>query len=246
MSTKFNQKSAQWKGFRKVLAMGTLLLVSAGLSGIAPSVSTTSAVGDSHGDWYVDSNVDSSGDGTSEGKAFKTIDEAIDNGATNAGDTIQVLEGTYSGFEVDKSVKIVGPKHEIHPQDMSENVPTPNPDRLSGVGEAVINGMVTFGADIDDITISGFKIVTPNAAAGVKATTSDNVTITYNDFSSGGWPIDGQNGSGSTWVISHNRIDDITEDGQTAIYLVNITDLTVEDNFIRHDNPEADNRRGVN
>jgi hypothetical protein len=245
MSTKFNQKSAQRKGFRKILAMGTLLLISAGLSGIAPSVSTTSAVGDSHGDWYVNASVDSSGDGKSESEAFKTIAEAINDVDTKDGDTIQVLEGTYDGFTVTKSVKILGPNDKIHPQDMSKDVPTPNPDRLTG--EAVINGMVTFAAGIDDITLSGFKLVTSTEPAGVRVTTSDNVTITYNDFSSGGWPIDAQqSGLASTWVVSHNRIDDITEDVQTAIYLVNITNLTVENNFIRHDNPEADNRRGVN
>jgi hypothetical protein len=245
LSTEFTQKTAQRKGFRKILAMGTLLLVSAGLSGIAPSVSTTSAVGDSYGIWYVDASVTSSGDGKSESEAFKTIAEAINDVDTKDGDTIQVLEGTYDGFTVTKSVKILGPNDKIHPQDMSKDVPTPNPDRLTG--EAVINGMVTFAAGIDDITLSGFKLVTSTEPAGVRVTTSDNVTITYNDFSSGGWPIDAQqSGLASTWVVSHNRIDDITEDVQTAIYLVNITNLTVENNFIRHDNPEADNRRGVN
>jgi hypothetical protein len=245
LSTEFTQKTAQRKGFRKILAMGTLLLVSAGLSGIAPSVSTTSAVGDSYGIWYVDASVTSSGDGTSESKAFKTIAEAINNAATTVGDNIQVSEGTYDGFAVNKSVKILGPNDKIHPQDMSKDVPTPNPDRLTG--EAVINGMVTFAAGIDDITLSGFKLVTSTEPAGVRATTSDNVTITYNDFSSGGWPIDAQqSGLASTWVISHNRIDDITENTKTAMYLININGLTLEDNFIRHDNPGVTGRRGVN
>jgi len=225
--------------------MGTLLVLAiAGLSGTAQSASATPAVGDSSGIWYVDASVTPPGDGTSESEAFNTIADAIDNDATKAGDTIQVLEGAYSDFTVNKPVKIVGPNDGIHPQDMSQDVPTPNPNRLTG--EAVINGMVTFGAGIDDITISGFKIVTPTKSAGVKATTSDNVAITYNDFSSGSQPIDGQNGSASTWVVSHNRIDDVTGANKTAMYLVDITNLTVEDNFIRHDNPEAVGRRGVN
>ncbi len=163
-------------------------------------------------------------------------------------DTIIVEAGTYNegNVTVDKALDIQGANYDIAPPG-TKNAAGPRGD------ESTLSG--TFRVASSGVSINGFTVTgAGRAVEGSGAGPWSNVSITNNiaDANTGGQMIVYGFGFPSTslgatnWTVSDNRITDIQAANATAIVMFNIDDLTVEGNFIRHDNSSFDGRRGMN
>ena len=93
--------------------------------------------------------------------------ESIQAAITGASDydTIHVATGTYTGFDVNKQVTLLGANHDVDPAGSSDRS-----------GESAIVGQVTVTADA--ATINGFKLTSSYIAAGNPQ--AHDITISYN------------------------------------------------------------------
>ena len=179
------------------------------------------------------------------GETFCSIQAAIDDSDTDAGDTIVASAGTYvENVTVNKALTLQGPNIGIHPEYGVRNA------------EAVIDGLITLGAN--NVTIEGFQLTNPAGSAirgGVNGTVNySGITIQYNDFDTldefavvNGFSQGGNAASpASNWSINNNKVENITGNDRTVFALFNLDNLMVSDNYIRHTNGAATGRRGLN
>ncbi len=179
---------------------------------------------------YVDdSNPSCPGSGAS-GDPFCSIQDAIDDTNTSAGDTISVAAGTYNeSVTINKSVILVGFQAGVDPAGAVYR------DDPGDADESVITGTVMITAD--DVTLNGFKMTSSYVAVGY--THAHNVDISYNIFENvtATWGAIHLHGtaSGPSYheadggYIGYNTISGADGD---AIWTVGNNDVTIEYNHI--------------
>ena len=175
---------------------------------------------------------------------YYTIQDAID--AANAGDIINVADGTYvESLVIAKPLTLRGPNAGISPVTGTRVV------------EAVITGSAPFvrlpsGANVNPLTIEGFTFQDATDSGGSRGGSiiladgvSDgwgDVTILSNRFMNNYGPAVGVfatsgNVNSAGWTITDNLIDGVTGPSKSGIYLVLDTLLTgweISDNTIRN------------
>lgn len=177
---------------------------------------------------------------TDTGASFCGIQAAIDDATTQNGHTLAVAPGVYTeNVTINKSVSLLGTNIDKHPQYDSR------------IDEAIISGSVTLGTGISNVTVSGFSIQDGDfgVRSAASGSTHSNIVITWNDITnvgqSGVQHGAGYGGGNSTsWTVSHNRITNLTSSNATAVILANITNLTMDNNYVRHTGT-ASGRQGI-
>ncbi len=172
-----------------------------------------------------------------------SIQVAVD--AASDGDTIMIGVGSYGEMvTVDKELTLLGPNSGLAGNDSARG------------GEAVITGQITLASE--NVTIDGLAFDTAGAAIRGGATGTENysgITIqnsaflgldTYGtQFITNGFGSGGSVSGATNWSITGNFFDGATGNDQSVMRLDNIDGLIISDNVMRHDDPAAAGRRGV-
>ena len=149
---------------------------------------------------------------------FATIQDAINDSAVMAGDTIRVGPGNFAGAEVTKSVTIKGSGHAVidsgpmHPAGLSQGF------RLLAGSDGATISHLTFEVDL----------------AIMNSTAVNDVTVTHCRFNNTIQAV--SNWAGSGWEISHNTITDLRtrNGGGIGILVADRSGGVVEDNVVSH------------
>ena len=188
--------------------------------------------------WYVDAAATGAEDGTSWDDAYQTIQEAIDDPATVAGEEIWVKEGTYTlttQIDVDKSVSIYGGFIGTEPSgfDPAERDWETNVTTVDGNDAADHCFYMTVDATIDGFTITkgladggGIHDQGAGIFANACSTTIANCTVQSNEATTMGGGIFIVN-SPSTSTITNCSIALNTAAGGGGIYLLQNSSATM-------------------
>ena len=173
-----------------------------------------------------------------EGKPYQTISEAI--ASAKAGDKILVQAGTYEEeISVDVSdIEILGINYELDPRnnEISELV--------------IISGPLTLTANVENVTIKGFKFVNSNGV--ILAGNNKNITIENNIFDSSfasaatAANANGQiinKGEVQNLVVTHNSFYLRSSLNYTCniALLYKVTDANVSENYFTNTAPTTAN-----
>lgn len=189
---------------------------------------------------YVNSSVvGGSNDGTTYANAFLTIQAAVN--AASPGNIICVSNGTYAGVTISQQVTLVGPNYDTSPNSAADITVA-----AARATEANLTGSFTIAAN--NVEINGFSSTAGVGITQAAANRFNNITISNNVFNGNNFAINiNLNNSlprNDFMLIENNRITNYAGGSQTGIWVHQVNNLTIQNNYIN--SGVQNNSRGIN